>query len=285
MQSQEQEKPIEKLDKRELVAEVNAIREKNFHVITELKHLFKQADQEKSQRDEQNAAVKKIAGELEKIRSELKETEAKLIPLEKEVYAFNGPSPEMLKSEIQTLEYSLHVAYSPSREKIVGRQIKELSKQLKTIAALAPKRLELTAIRTKFRELRKNLSTQVRELKTRAAKSEEHHEKMLSFFKEANELRKILPDSFTELDEKRELLDQISAEQREQWQKEKQEFDSRRRKEKQEFDAQRQVVKAEQGKRMETVKAKAQEILEKFKLGQPISFDELQVLQAAGVEI
>lgn len=266
-----QEKPV---DRREIVAEVRAIRDKNAHAISQMRELFDKAEAEKKQRDEENATVKKATQEISKARSELKDAEAKSAPLEKERTSAPYVSPEKIKAEIQSLEYSLHVSYSPAREKQVSRQVKELTKELKAIEATAPKLAELRALRLKQRELRKQLSHFVKELKTHAAKSEGHHQKMLEYYRQADQLRATLPEAFTELDEKRALLDDMFKEEREQ-----------RKKDKQEFDATRQVHRQEQQKKMDGVKQKAEDIMKRFKLGEPISFDELQVLQAAGIEV
>lgn len=270
------ESHVPHLDKAEIVAEVREIRQKNAEVISHLKQLFSQAESEKAKRDAENATVKQTAEAISATRKELNSAQEKLASMEKELEPLRqkfAPA-DRIKAEIQQLEYSLHTHYSPAREKEVSRTVKELEKQLKATRLIAPKLAELSQLRKTSRELHKTLSTLVRQLKEHAAKSEGYHGAMLSNFKQADNIRKELPEAFNELDEKRALLDQINAEQKEQ-----------RRKEQEEFQAQRQLQKAEQGKRMETVKQKASEIMQRFKLGESISFEELQVLQAAGIEI
>ncbi len=264
------------VDKNQVAYEVAEIKQKNSQTLAKLSQLFEKAEQQKAVRDTENAAVKTIASQLESMRKKVTELQSKLSRLEKELAPIRKElgSAEQIKAEIQTLEYSLHVNYSPAREKAVSRQTKELSAKLKTLTSSAPKLQELTKLRTELREARRSFSDGVKQLKTRAAQSEVHHEEMLKIFKQADQLQSALPEAFTKLDEKRTTLNGMRKVENEQ-----------RKKETQEFDAQRKVQKQAHDKKMDEVKLRAKEILEKFKLGKSISFEELQVLQVAGIAI
>lgn len=264
------------LNPREILAEVREIKGKNAEALSHLRDLFEKAEKEKNARDNENAIVKQTATEIEAIRKKITSEEKRLAELQKTLEPFKREfgSPEQIKAEIQSLEYSLQMHYSPSREKIVSKQVKALTSQLKSLAAIAPKMNELSKIRKELREARTLLSPAVKKLKEHAAKSESRHQAMLQCFKEADEIRSVLPEAFHELDEKRELLTKL-----------RQEENAEKQKQRLVFDEHRKQAKANAQEKMQHVKTKAQEIMQKFKTGQPITFEELQVLQAAGLEL
>ncbi|MDP3741792.1 MAG: hypothetical protein Q8R15_00585 [Candidatus Micrarchaeota archaeon] len=266
----------QEIDKREVLAEVREMKGKNAEALAHLRELFQLADKEKKARDVENASVKTIAKELEVLRSKAQSEEKTFAAIEKALAPFKREfgSPEQLKAEIQSLEYSLQMNYSPSREKTVSKKVKQLSAELKSLATLAPKMGELSKLKREIREMQFEISTSVKKLKQHAAKSEEHHKAMLQCFKEADEIRKELPEAFHELDEKRGLLSKLYDEE-----------NAARQSQRAEFETHRNEAKANAQEKMQHVKTKAQEIMQKFKLGEPISFEELQVLQTAGIEI
>ncbi len=263
-------------NKTKIVEEVKLIREKNSQALTELRELFQKADQEKTYRDSENATVKEIASQIDSTRKGLTELGQALSKLQGEVEPFKEQlgSAEKIKVEISALEYSLHVSYSPAREKAVSRKVAQLNKQLKTTQAIAPKLQELTQLRRAFRELKKKLSTAVIELKAHAAKSEEHHQVMLSTLKQADALQAALPESFNQLNERQSALTTINKAEHEQ-----------RQKQLGEIRAEKRIANAQRERKMHEVKQRAHEIMERFKLGQPISLEDLQVLQTAGIEL
>ncbi len=266
----------QEVNPREILAEVREIKGKNAEALSHLRDLFEKADKEKKCRDNQNTIVKQSAAEIEGIRKQITAGEKKLVELQKTLEPFKREfgSPEQINAEIKSLEYSLQMHYSPSREKTVSKQIKALASQLKSLATIAPKMNELSKIRKELREARSLLSPSVKKLKEHANKSESHHQAMLQCFKEADEIRALLPEAFHELDEKRELLTKL-----------RQEENVEKQKQHAVFDEHRKQAKANAQEKMQQVKTKAQEIMQKFKTGQPITFEELQVLQAAGLEV
>ncbi len=258
-------------DSNEILSEVKEIEGKNSEVLTKLKKLFDDANLQKQARGAETIIVKNIVGKLTELRKELQELTAKLSQFEKEVVPTcrEFGSPESIKKQIDALEYSLHLNYSPSREKTTAKRVKELNEQLKKIEKNIPKLKELSELRKTLRELKGKISESVQELKKHAAKSEEHHRAMLKNLQEAKQLQSSL--SLSELDEKRKAFVKVSAEERVM--------------KKKNLDAKKKQTRFKTDKKMQEVKAKAEEILERFKLGKKISFEELQVLQASGIEL
>lgn len=263
-----------KTDKREIIAELRSLKDKNSVLLSQISELFRKADEEKHQRDKENAAVKQLVTTIAETRKNLETITKQLEQLDKQLSSFKGISPAKISAEIQALEYSLQVNYSPSREKTISKKVKELSKQLKSFASVEPELKRAGEIRKTFKELKAKLTELVKELKTCSAKSEAHHQKMLSYLSEADKLGTSLPSSLSTLDQKRNVLQEIK--QVEKIQHEKQRV---------EFLHEKQKSKVAHLQRMEEMKEKAKEIMERFKLGKPISFEELQVLQASGVEL
>ncbi|MBI4406285.1 hypothetical protein HY571_00025 [Candidatus Micrarchaeota archaeon] len=250
-----------------LVQQVKELKGKNSELLGLLRQLFDKADQEKKTRDAENAAVKQLVTNIAKTRSELKQADQALSNLQKTLP--RQRSPDSVKKEIASLEYNLQLNYSPSREKTTGKRIKELTNQLRTLAANAPKFEEFSRLRKQFAELKAQLKAMLSELKQRTAQSESHHQAMLEALKKADKLQSSL--SLGELEEKRGLLANMNKEER-----------LRQRSESIEN---RKETRRKITSKLREVRQKAQEIMEKFKKGETISFEELQVLQAAGMEI
>ncbi|MFH0713623.1 MAG: hypothetical protein V1722_04175 [Candidatus Micrarchaeota archaeon] len=263
-------------EKTEVVAELTTLRQKNSQALSKLRELFTKVSQEKASRDSENAIVKTTAGKIEETRKELNAVQEKLTKLDVELKPLKEQfgSPDKINVEIRALEYSLNINYSLQREKVISKQVSQLSKQLKAMQASVPKLKEQSQLRHSARDLRTKLGELVKDLKAHANQSEEHHHEMLAILKTADELQTTLPKALTELDEKRGELIQLTAVETEQ-----------RKKDHAEFEAQRKQTKQIAAKKLNDVKIRAKEIMEKFKTGKPISFEELQVLQVAGIEI
>ncbi len=277
MQASSEKIEVEKqASKREVIVEVNSIRKENSQVISRIKQLLENADAEKVTRDKENATVKKITSEIQGLRAQINEIQKNLNEFAKQLSTLQGEfvSPEKIKREIESIEYFLHLNYSQAREKAASRKVKELSKNLIQMQAAAPKIAELQVLRVKLGELRKKLFEEISELKLHSSQSQEHHEKMHQFLKQAEQLQPTLSTSFTELSEKQAVLEQIKYGEDMQKKKQRRELEEHRK----ELNAQHQV-------QMEQVKQKAREIMQRFKLGESISFEELQVLQAAEMDI
>ncbi len=251
----------------QLVQEVKQLKGKNSELLGQLRQLFDKADQEKKARDLENAAVKQLVANISKTRSELQQVSQSLAELRKTLP--RQQSPESIKKEIASLEYALQLNYSPALEKTTGKSIKQLTSQLRLLKANAPGFEELSKLRKKLAELKAQLRATLAELKQRSGKSEVHHQAMLEALKKAGGIQSSF--SLAELQEKRELLASLNKEER-----------SRQRSE---ADAHRRETREKTGNKLREVRRKAQEIMERFKKGETISFEELQVLQAAGMEI
>ncbi len=278
--------PGQSVDKEQVVNEVTTIRHQNAQSLTKLRELFDKAETEKNNRDAENKEVKQIANQIETIRKQITETDTILKPLEAELDKTDASSsPDRIKAEIQALEYSLHVNYSTQREKTISRKMTDLSKKLKSLAKLEPKFQERRSLRAALRELRKQLSEKVKELKSHAAKSESHHQAMLLLFKQAEELQTHLPEAFSKLDEKRNTLKQLTAVEREDEQIRRKQYQQEEKQRQQKEQQHNAEAKQKIVQQMQSVKKKALEILVRFKQGEPISLEELQTLQLAGIEI
>ena len=254
------------------------LKQENKDAIGHMRSLLDKADDEKKARDAENAIVKQLVAELDKLRkaveAERKTTQAlekELGPVKKDLFSL-----PLLRKQIDSLEYMLHVqGSSPNQERRISKQINELTAKIKTLTASQPKVKALEAARQKFREASAVLAAKVKELREHADLSEGHHGQMTAALEEVHKLEGKLSGSLRELDEKRAELKELKK--------------ANRTKELEMHQVEKTRIKAyspafrPQLAKVD-VKKKADEVLAKFKAGQPITAEEMHLLSMVGAE-
>ena len=269
--------------------QVSELVTQNRQNISRFKDLSSKIKLEKQRRDELNVKTKELRAKRHEMIDKIKEARAKLAVVLDEVKKIPaGPNAEQLKAEIDSLEWSLStVARSAKAEKELSKKIRELEKQL----PLAVKKVDasgaIRALRDEIRALENPLDELDRVLKPALEDANGHHHKLISYYKEAEQLSKSISYAFSQLDMAR-LEAQTDAnayakavgavrEKELGYQQELRELErAEREKEKAEKDAARNAVQ-------QKIYEAAKPIYEKFKAGKKISTDEFLILQGSGL--
>lgn len=217
--------------------------------IKDFKEAFDGAISEKKQRDGLNEVVKKLKEERSMLieKFELKKKEFENIKLQIKKFS----TYEALKKKLNALEYKLHFeGENPAREKEISKAMNEIEEQIKEImpeksqGSMDELRKELNALNAKIKSI-------TRDLESKAVESEKHHNKMIELYNKSDELRKKISENSSksvkvENPKKPEHRDK----------------------------------KPSVNKNLE-LKKTAERLLEDFKKGKKLSFEELQLIQEA----
>lgn len=257
--------------------------------IARFKDLSSKIKLEKQRRDELNAKTKDLRAKRHEMIDKIKEARAKLAAVLDEIQKIPaGPNAEQLKAEIDSLEWSLStVARSAKAEKELSKKIRELEKQL----PLAVKKVDasgaIRALRDEIRTLETPLDELDRVLKPALEEANAHHHKLISYYKEAEQLSKSISYAFSQLDmarleaqtDTKAYFEAVGAVREKElgYQQELRELErAEREKERAEKDAAKNAVQ-------QKISEAAKPIYEKFKAGKKISTDEFRILQGSGL--
>lgn len=215
--------------------------------IQDFKEVFEGALNEKKLRDSINEEVKKFKEQKSILVQELEKSTAELEKLKIQIGKFSNY--EALKKQLNALEYKLHTeGYRPAREKEISAQMNDIEKKIKSIM---PEKSEgsIEELKKKIREFDSKIKKISKDVEIKANESEKHHKKMIEFYQKSEDLRK-------------KISSQVQNQQPKQEKHEKQE-------------------KTTKKQSNSSIKAKAQQLLEDFKKGKKLSFEELQIIQEA----
>ncbi len=259
---------------------VQKLRLSNREAIAEVQKLHADAKNRRELRDAENAKVKKAKANWQAAEKEAQAARDKLAEARKALG--NVPKsrpPTALQAELERLEWVQQTeALSPKEEKQIGKKIKDLLKILPDAKKASAAFDGIGPLATAMREANEAAKTARREMNEHARKSDEMHQAFLKAIKKADSLSKKITEKFKELDEKRAALDAQLGERRQQQKtlrdKERREMEALK-KEQAEFDA----------KAREKATGLAQKAIEKFKNGGKLSMQDIQAIQAAGLDL
>lgn len=233
---------------------------------------------EKTRRDELNAKTKELRAKrreiIDKLRA-LREEFRKALDEIKESSA--APSEERLKAEIEALEWKLQTEdLNAKEEKELSKHIRELEKTLPFAVKKTESFNAVNELRKKLREAGEPLDALDMELRPMLSEANAHHEKILSYYKEAEHLSKSIRYTFTKLDMARAEANAERA-------KFEEELSKVREKEKAEREEMRRENEEQERALKQKVNEKAQGIYDEFKKGKKISTEEFLILQESGL--
>ncbi|MBI2445750.1 hypothetical protein HYV43_05155 [Candidatus Micrarchaeota archaeon] len=280
-----------KADVQAVQEQAYALRLKSREAIADVKKFYADAAELKKMRDAENEKVREFKKKRQEAESKVTEAIEKLKPLRGQLDGLpRAESPGRLRAELERLEWEQQTeAVSPKAEKELSRRIKDLREQL------APAE-KARGVFEQIKPLEENLraaTAEVRIYRTELAKhakaSDAHHEAMLKLYKKAESLSKKIGENLKQLDEKRALLDEERKEffqiQGQVKGAEKAQMDARRAEEK----AERDRIQAEKEAERNAIKQKAtgiaEKALEKFRAGGKLTWEDLQAIQEAGLEL
>ena len=182
--------------------QVSDIVMQNRQNIARFKDLSSKIKLEKQRRDELNAKTKEMRAKRHEMIDKIKEARAKLSKVLDEIRAIPaGPNADQLKAQIDAMEWSLQTeARSAKAEKELSKKIRELEKQL----PLATKKVDasgaIKALHDDIRAIEGPLDELDRVLRPALEEANAHHVKLISYYKEAEQLSKSISYAFSQLD-------------------------------------------------------------------------------------
>ncbi len=268
-----------------------ALRIKSREAIGEVKKFYAEASELKKLRDAENEKVKEFKKKRQEAEEKVNEAIEKLKPLRGQLDGLpRAESPGRLRSELERLEWEQQTeAVSPKAEKELSRRIKDLRDQLAPAEKARGVFEQIKPLEESLRAATAEVRIYRTELTKHAKASDAHHESMLKLYKKAESLSKKIGENLKELDAKKAMLDEERKEffqiQGQVKGAEKAEWEARKAEEK----AERDRIQAEKDAEKATVRQKAagiaEKALERFRNGGKLTWEDLQAIQEAGLEL
>ncbi len=216
--------------------------------IRDFKESFDGALKEKKARDELNDAVKKLKEERALLIATFDSKKKELNDFTLQMKKFS--TYEVLKKKLNALEYKLHFeGENPAREKEISKSMSEIEEKIKEIM---PEKsvVNIEELRNELKNLNSKIKAISRELEGKAGESEKHHKKMIELYNKSDEFRKKISESASKVQTTKRV---------------EKPHENKEKKPK---------INVE-------LKRKAEGLLEEFKKGKKLSFEELQLIQEA----
>ncbi|MBU1198174.1 hypothetical protein KJ765_06745 [Candidatus Micrarchaeota archaeon] len=262
--------------------EVRKLADTNQQNIVRFRELMARANETKHQRDVLNGQVKdqvdkrrQLVAISRDVDRRLKEKEAQLQALPQE----SRYSASQLRRTIQQLEWQLQTeSLSPRDEKALSQEINRLLKELKKVQKRDPLYQDLRTLRKERHDLSLEFRALDKTLDLARKESDEMHKKMLSIYAKSDEVKAQITDYLSIIGEKSKEADEVFAKLR----STKQELDEETQESRRTAEATRRKQESEQKL---TLDEQARKIYDEFRAGRKISLEDLQILQASGIEI
>lgn len=262
--------------------EVRALAEENQRRIARFRELMQQANEAKHKRDALNAQVK----EQSQKRRDLVDLSRKLDAMlkEKEDALSKMPpdgrySPMQLRRMIKEMEWRLQTeGMSPRDEKAFSQDVNKLQKELDRLDKKEPFLRDIRELRRQRYDLSAEFRALDMALDLAREESDKLHQLVLECYKQADEVKAQITQYLSVIGEKSKEADEVFAKLR----GTHEELEEQDRRRVQESASNKRKVEAE---KQLTLDERARKIYDDFKGGKKISMEDLQVLQASGIEI
>ncbi len=280
-----------KADVQAVQEQTDALRLKSRESIAQVKQFYSDAGELKKKRDAENEKVQEFKKKRQEAESRAGKILTQLQALRSQIDELpKADSPGRLKAELERLEWEqMTEAVSAKAEKELSRRINELRAQLGPAEKMRGVFAQLKPLEDQLRAASAEVRIYRTELTKHAKASDTHHEAMLKLYKKAESLSKKIGENLKELDQKRALLDeerkeffQIQGQYRQTEESQRAAF---RSEEKAERDRMQSEKQAERNAIKKKATAIAEKALEKFRAGGKLTWEDLQAIQEAGLEL
>jgi uncharacterized coiled-coil DUF342 family protein len=272
---------------RELEKERSQLRSQRDEENQQVKELFANAREQREARDAVNEDVKlnKALRDLRKEDADKALTELEKIEDEMEAMGINPKARgrrRNLSRRIRDLEMKIQTTgnLNPQEERELIEQIERLTREMDKLEVADEKRDEMRAIQKRLKSLRSEALAHHKEVKKLASQSQEYHDQMIENIKEARKIRAQADEhhqGVIDLSEKireiRKEISQVSGE-TDKIRKELGEETARERRQRKQQEAQQREAELDD---------KADEILERYKSGEKLGFEEFKLLISRGL--
>lgn len=234
----------------------------------------------KSQRNEMTKEVKGLKKQRDDYNKKIIDLRNEITDLKKQYDAVCGErkiqkTPGQLKTEIESLEYKMETeAFGFEKEKKLMKELKVMKKQLHELEGVSDIWTKIKEKRTELSNLRKESNNVHKQVRVKAASSQEKHEHVLGHSEEIDKIKaqegeafekfqefktkfteenEILKQKLIQLDELKELLKEHNVE----------------------------VEEEQKAFEEKSIKVKAKEVNEKIKTGKKLTTEDLLIFQRA----
>ncbi len=263
-------------------AEVRALAEENQRNISRFRDSMSKATEAKHKRDALNAQVKDLLIKRRQLVEMSRELDAKLKAKEEEFAKMPEEgrySAPQLRRMIKAMEWKLQTeALSPRYEKELSQEIAKLEKELAKVEKREPLLRELRELRRQRHDLSLEFRALDKTLEMSRTESDQLHQGVLKSYQQADEAKAKISEYLAMIGEKSKEADEVFDKLRDT----REELD---REEKQRVKEREQKRKRDESEKQMTLDERARKIYGEFKSGKKISLEDLQVLQASGIEI
>ncbi|PIT85565.1 hypothetical protein COU36_02510 [Candidatus Micrarchaeota archaeon CG10_big_fil_rev_8_21_14_0_10_59_7] len=260
--------------------QASVIAKQNTERIGLLKQTIAESNEARRVRDAENKAASEFREKRRAIEDEINGMRAKMDALQKEMHEMpstpGGEDPDRLMRRIEDLEWIQQTeALSATKEKEMSKRIKELRKKMPNASRNMTVRAEMRGLREAIRNKSGEAKALREEMEKHARLADEQHAKRVALLKKARKMEEKLADVLKELGDVRDKADDAHEGFLEARGEARRITDAERAKEKAEKDAKDKEMRSKLGEQ-------AKAILTKFKAGEKLSFEEIQVLQETG---
>ncbi len=261
--------------------ELHGLSEENRKNIEGYKNLLAQANEAKRRRDTVNAEVKELFDKRKALVDRARKLEDELNAAEEQLakapQAARYPAGA-LRRMMNELEWKLQTeALGPRQEKALSQEVQKIKKEFDKAEKIEP-------LQRKARELRKRkheISLEFRALDESIAALKEEgdgaHEKTMSLYKKSDAVKAKITEYLDLIGEKSKEAGEI----RDRLEGTQEEIDREQAKKRKE---QESMKKADDSRKQLSINERARLIAADFKSGKKISLEDLQVLQASGID-
>ena len=248
----------------------------------QVKEMVAEAKEHKKKRDELNEKVKELKEERRKWNEKAKELSIKLREARsKFIPRKDLPNVSKLKKKLRELEFKQQtMVLTPEKERELVELIDSLYKKImeyeRIIEEETKKNKELNELQKQLKEAREKAEKYHQEVEKLVAEAQEHHNKMVELFEKVDEIRKEADEAHRLYLENKKIADE-----------EHEQFIAAAR-DVRDFEKiiaglrQKRIASKKKQEKSE-IKKKAEEIYEKFKRGEPLTTEDILILQKAGL--
>jgi uncharacterized coiled-coil DUF342 family protein len=265
-------------DKRnELNLEASKWATKRNELNTRTKELIDEAQQLKKQRDENNEKVGEAKLKRDELNEQANKVYAEIDKIRKDLNLGDGPSLKEMKREIDQLEFRQQTeVLKTSQEREIVEKIAKLTEELKRKKTQLEGSSELKTLLEKAQVLRDEAAIYHNKVKEYAEAAQQHHDKMITIFKEADAIRAESDAAHKDFVKAQEAADEqhrlfIQS------QKEIREIN------KLIIGLKRKTKETKDESIREQTKKEAEEVYNQFKLGEKLNTEDLMLLQRSGL--
>ena len=248
----------------------------------QVREILAEAKEHKRIRDELNEKVKTLKEERKKWNNKAKELSIKLKEYRSKIMPRkNMPNIGKLKKKLKDLEFKQQtMVLTPEKERELVELIDSLYKKIteyeRAIEEETKKNKELNELQKQLKEAREKAEKYHKEIEKLVAEAQEHHNKMVELFEKVDEIRKEADEAHRLYLENKKIAD-------EEHEKFLQASRDVRDFEKIIAGLRQKRIASKKKQEKSEIRKKAEEIYEKFKRGEPLTTEDILILQKAGL--